>query len=170
MSLTRLVPSLAVIALVIGVSDSSFADEKPIWSDPPFKEFAARLDKLIKEQYPKADRVVDEKEQTLRWSYDTRKFMIHLRNLRGELQEATEQTGPDRGGIICEATIEAGQYLGMAVVPQTFDRHYFQILLMAPNRKDAGAHVFFRLSYPREIDKDFLTKIAETVDKFDSDR
>ncbi|MBI1249687.1 hypothetical protein GC197_17820 [bacterium] len=170
MSLSRLARSVTALVLVLSLAVPLFAEETPTWSDPPFKEFAQKIDKLIKHQYPKADRGLDEKEQTLRWAYDTRKFMVHLPTLTGKWQEASELTGPNRGGILCDMRIHQGEYLGMAQVPQSFDRHYFTVLLMAPYREDADAHVTVRLYYPIDVDKGFLTQFAETVNQFDSER
>ncbi len=147
------------------------ADEKLSWSQPPFQALEENLGSVLKKHYPdiKLERAKTA-AASIRWSHATRKFMIHLPTLTGQWQEATETLGPDRGGIICTAVIREGPHSGMAVVPQTFDRHYFRVLMMAPDREDANAHVVVRLYYPPDVDKAVVSEIAELVQKFDSDR
>lgn len=163
-----LAPGLLLVLLLVS---HGRADERLSWGDPPFQAFSENLGSVIEKYYPNA-RLERPKTsiKTLEWSYKTRKFMVHLPTLTGQWQEATEMLGPDRKGILCTAEIHEGAYMGMAAVPQTFDRHYFKVLMMAPNRKDADAHLIVRLFYPPDIDKAVVSEIAELVQKFDSER
>ena len=149
----------------------SRAEEKLSWDQTPFQTLEEKLGSVLKRHYPDI-KLKRPKSATasVEWSYKTRKFMVHLPTLTGQWQEATETLGPDRDGIICTAVIREGPYAGMAVVPQTFDRHYFHVLMMAPGRDDANAHVVVRLYYPPGTDKAVVSEIAELVQKFDSDR
>ncbi|PQO36874.1 hypothetical protein C5Y96_06830 [Blastopirellula marina] len=166
--LSWLTPGLLLVLVLVS---QGRADEKLTWDDPPFQAFSENLGGVIGKYYPDA-RLERPKasSKSLEWSYKTRKFMVHLPTLTGQWQEASEMLGPDRKGILCTAEIHEGPYVGMAVVPQTFDRHYFKVLMMAPNRKDVGAHLIVRLFYPSDIDKAVVSEIAELVQQFDSER
>ncbi|WDI44155.1 hypothetical protein [Bremerella sp. P1] len=160
--------SLSVLLCLVA---KGFADERLQWDKPPFEAFSQKLSGVIEKYYPDAKlEQPKEPDQHLRWSAKTRKFMVHLPTLTGKWQEAIEMVGPDRKGILCTAHLHEGPYMGMAAVPQTFDRHYFQVLMMAPNRKDVNAHVIVRLYYPSDVDKAFVSEIAELVNQFDSER
>lgn len=159
-----------LLALLILVSPGR-ANDGLTWENPPFRAFSDELGRVIKKYYPEVKLEKGKKpDQPLQWSYNTRKFMLHIPTLTGKWQEAVEMLGPDRKGVLCTAEIHEGPYMGMAVVPQTFDRHYFKLLMLGPSRKDVNAHLIVRLSYPDDADKAFVAELAELVQKFDSER
>lgn len=146
------------------------AEEKPKWSEPQLEDLERKLSRLLHRQYPRLEQDDSMKEEgTLRWDWDTRKFMVHIPSLTGKWQDATEMEGPNRQGILCTAKIHEGRYQGMAITPQTFDRFYFKVLMMTPYRKDIDAHVVVRLYYPPGVDPKFLTEFTKTVRQFSED-
>lgn len=166
--LTRISGSLFIL---LALATCGWAEDRLEWDEAPFQAFSQQLGGVIAKYYPDVQvERPSEKDPFMRWSFKNRKFMVHLPTLTGQWQEAIEMVGPDRKGILCTAHVHEGPYMGMAVVPQTFDRQYFHVLMMAPNRKDVNAHVIVRLYYPKDVDKAFISEIAEVVQKFDSDR
>jgi hypothetical protein len=140
---------------------------QPAQSDDAPKELNAlydRVQKVISTTYPKA---TFERNGTLFTAkYKTRKFMIHLPLKTGEWQEARETEGPDRGGIMCSIQYSKGKFMGAAMVPQTFDRFYYQSHLMAPYNKKLDAHLIAHLNYPANTPPEVLTQWTKTVESF----
>lgn len=55
-------------------------------------------------------------ESSLHFEYDTRVFLVHRVLKTGEWQEAREELGPNRHGILCDIGVVQGLYQGAAVV------------------------------------------------------
>lgn len=139
----------------------------PAQSDDAPKEVTAlydRLSALISASYPKA--TFERNGTVFTAKYNTRKFMIHLPLKTGEWQEAREHEGPDRKGIMCSIQYSKGRFMGAAMVPQTFDRFYYQSLLMAPYNKKLDAHLIAHLNYPANTAPELLTQWSKTVSSF----
>ena len=124
----------------------------------------ASVEKLVLKEYPKA--TVDRTNGFLRITFKTRKFMVHNRLKTGEWQNAVEQEGPDRGGILCSVSAAPGPWMGAAMVPQTFDYRYYQSLLLAPYSKENNCHLTAHLDYPDDIKATFLREFSTTVSQF----
>lgn len=90
--------------------------------------------------------------------------MVHEPLKTGEWQDAFEMKGPNRGGILGDITLEEGPYQGAAEVPQSFDKRYFTMLLMAPDLPALGGHLRVELWYPADVDGGFLRQFRLLVD------
>src|SRR6185436_9507143 len=109
--------------------------------------------------YPKAtSHLLKEK---MHFEHDTRIFIVHEPTKTGEWQDPWETRGPKPGGILCEIERREGKYEGAAVVPQTFDKRYFRVLVMAPYSNKHNAHLYIHLSYPGNVKDDFLKQFTE---------
>jgi hypothetical protein len=151
------------IALAVGlfaISSSARAED-----GPDLKPFAAKLETLVKRHYPQAKFGL--KDQTITFEYKTRKFWIHHATLTGEWQDAFEEIGPQKGGIVGELELRQGPYGGMAAVPQSFDVRYFTTLLTAPYSKKLDHHLYIHLKYPRDVSKEFAAEFDKLVNAFD---
>lgn len=126
--------------------------------------FYSSLRGVFTKHYPAV--TIGTKDRTATFDHDTRLFMIHEAFKTGEWQDAREQRGPKKGGIYCEIASESGPYHGAAVVPQTFDKHYFNVLLLAPYSKRLDRHLHVRLSYPADASKEFLRDFTEAINQF----
>ena len=135
------------------------------WAANDVDAFYARLGAVLSKHYPQG--AISTAEERWRFDANTRLFMIHEPLKTGEWQDAREQRGPKRGGIYCEIVSESGPYLGAAVVPQTFDKRYFTVLLLAPYSKRLDRHLHVLLSYPGDATKDFLREFTEAVNRFE---
>jgi len=62
--------------------------------------------------------------------------------------------------------LRSGKYLGAAMVPQTFDKRYFTLLVMAPYSNARDAHLYTHLSYPADASKIFLSEFTDLVTRF----
>ena len=92
--------------------------------------------------------------------------MIHLPLKTGEWQEAREMEGPDRGGIICALSYQKGKWMGAAMVPQTFEYHYYSSTLSCPYNMKLDMHLESHLSYPANVKAEFLRAYTQIVDAF----
>jgi len=126
--------------------------------------FYSSLGAVFTKHYPAV--TVSAKGETVTFDHRTRLFMIHAPLKTGEWQDAAEQRGPTKGGVYCQIVSERGLYRGAAVVPQTFDKHYFTVLLLAPYSKRLDRHLHVLLSYPADASKEFLREFTDTVNKF----
>src|SRR5262249_5079835 len=80
----------------------------------------------------------------------------------------TRGTGASEGGgIYADIELRAGEYGGMAAVPQSFDKRYFTLLLTAPHSRKLDHHLYIHLKYPRDVPKDFLKEFERLVDGFE---
>jgi hypothetical protein len=134
--------------------------------DERLKTFFDAVNGLVEKHYPKAQ--VASAEGEIRFSFDTRRFMIHNPTKDGEWQDAAEEIGPGKRGVWGEATVETGRYEGQAVVPQEFDKHYFKIWMAAPYAAKLDRHLLVHLKYPRNAPKDFLKEFSELVATFET--
>src|SRR5262245_59266843 len=100
---------------------------------PDLKPLLEPVRKVVHKYYPKAQ--VTLKDDTIHFEFNTRKFMIHDPTLTGEWQDAYEEPGPQKGGIYGDIEFRPGEYGGMAAVPQTFNKHYFNLFMTAPHSK-----------------------------------
>jgi hypothetical protein len=138
------------------------ADDSP---KPDLKPLLEEVRKLVEKHYPKA--TVTLKDQTIQFEFNTRKFMIHEPTLTGEWQDAREEAGPKKGGIYGRIEFRPGEYMEMVAVPQTYDKHYFLVLLTAQSSKKLDHHLFVYLSYPRDASKEFLKEFEGLVYGFE---
>jgi hypothetical protein len=128
----------------------------------------SRLERLYPElrtlflrHYPQVtSHLLDEK---IHFEQDTRVFIVHESLKTGEWQDPRETRGPKRGGILCDLELREGKYNGAAVVPQTFDKRYFKLLVMAPYSQKHNAHLYLHLCYPSNVSDDFLKQFTEQV-------
>jgi len=152
-----LIPFVAIIFLALA-TPSHCAKTTP--EDKLMEDVQA----LLLEFYPKAK--CTKKDDTLECRFNTRTFMIHHAYKTGEWQEAVPQEGPNRGGILCTISHARGPWMGAAMVPQTFEYRYFSTLLMAPYNKSIDTHLTANLSYPDNVQKQFLTRYNKLIASF----
>jgi len=150
------------LCCLLGAARRTAADDAP---KPDLKPLLKEVRKVVEKHYPKA--TVTLKDQTIHFEFNTRKFMIHEPTLTGEWQDAHEEPGPQKGGIYADIELRAGQYMGMATVPQSFDKRYFTLLLTAPHSRKLDHHLYIHLKYPRDVPKDFLKEFERLVDGFE---
>jgi hypothetical protein len=123
-----------------------------------------QLEDLFLRYYPNAN--IDRKTGQFRAQFNIRKFMIHHALKTGEWQEAQEQDGPNRKGIICGISYASGAFGGAAVVPQTFNNRYFESLLMAPYNKKLNMHLVAHLDFPDDTAHEFLSAFNKIINSF----
>ncbi|HYS53472.1 MAG TPA: hypothetical protein VER58_06900 [Thermoanaerobaculia bacterium] len=141
------------------------AQHRPISSQSPnLERLLTAVQKLVNSYYPKAQVTLD--GQVIHFESNTRKFMIHEPLLTGEWQDAREETGPQKSGIYGDVELRSGVYAGQAGVPQTFDKRYFTLLVMAPYDPVHDQHLYVRVKYPYDISHRFLEDFRRLVNQF----
>jgi hypothetical protein len=136
-------------------------------SKPDLTRLSKQLEKLVVKHYPKAEYYWTCDERTMHFEHNTRVFMIHEPDKLGDLQDAREERGPRKGGILCDIEVREGKYHGAADVPQEFDKRYFTLYLAAPYSKKLNRHLYIRLKYPKDVSEDFLKEFKQLVNGFD---
>jgi hypothetical protein len=156
---------LVLTSLVLGLVMSSArgADEATL-QNPALKQFYSELQTLFRRHYPKATSHL--LKDQIHFEHDTRVFIVHEPLKTGEWQDPWEERGPKRGGILCDIVLQKGKYQGAAEVPQTFDKRYFKVLLLASYSAKEDAHVHVLLSYPANVSNDFLKEFTQLVNDF----
>lgn len=130
---------LCLVVTVVGAAVNGRAGASSSASGPPvvLSKLASRLDPILQRYYPRAKVTIE--SSRVAFEYDTRVFLVHSALKTGEWQEAREIKGPDRNGILCTIELREGRYDGAAILPQTFNEHYFQTMVMQAPTRD-GAH------------------------------
>ncbi len=52
-------------------------------------------------------------------------------------------------------------------MPQTFDYHYFKLLLLAPYSKKYDCCLIVKLSYPSDAKADFIESLSNLANEFE---
>jgi len=163
---TKHTPWLILLSLVCALvtAPTKAAEDEPLQT-PALKRFYSELRTLLRKHYPKAtSHLLKDK---IHFEHDTRVFIVHEAYKTGEWQDPWEERGPKPGGILCDITLQKGQYQGAAVAPQTFDKRYFKVLLMAPYSPKRDVHLYVHLSYPGNVRTDFLKEFTDLVNGFE---
>jgi len=163
---TKHTPWLLLLSLVCAlVAVPTRAVELETLHNPALERFYSELRTLFRKHYPKAtSHLLKDK---IHFEHDTRVFIVHEAYKTGEWQDPWEERGPKPGGILCDITLQKGQYQGAAVAPQTFDKRYFKVLLMAPYSSKRDVHLYVHLSYPGNVSTDFLKEFTDLVNGFE---
>ena len=161
MQLRFVVP--AMCCLLAGAGHAR-ADDAP---KPDLKPLLAEVRKLVEKHYPKAN--VTLTGQTIHLEFNTRKFLVHDLNRAGnEWQDASEEPGPQPGGIYGDIELRQGKYGGAARVPQDFNERYFTLYHAAPYSKKLDRHLYIHLKYPGNVPKEFLKDFKRLTDGFEA--
>ncbi|MDB6033705.1 MAG: hypothetical protein JWM16_4043 [Verrucomicrobiales bacterium] len=155
---------LAFFLCMLGANAADGPPDAPL-INPRLKRLQVELQTLFKNHYPKITSHAI--KDTIYFEHDTRIFLIHDRYLTGEWQDPHEARGPKAGGIMCGITLEKGPYNGQAVTPQTFEKFYFQILLLSPYSAKYDVHLIANLCYPRNPPLDFIKEFTALVNNFE---
>lgn len=158
----RLPAALVALGCLFGAAGPAAADDAP---PPDLKRLHEAVRTLVEKYYPKAK--VTLADQAIAFEFNTRKYMIHEPLLSGEWQDAHEEVGPQKGGVVGSLELQAGPYGGQAAVPQAIDKRYFTLLLLAPYSKKLDQHLYVHLKYPRDASKEFVKEFEGLVNGFD---
>lgn len=127
--------------------------------------FYPELRTLFLRYYPKVtSHLLDEK---IHFEQDTRVFILHEPQKTGEWQDPSETRGPKPGGVFCDIELREGKYNGAAGLPQTFDKRYFKVLVMAAYSQKHNAHLYLHLYYPDNARDEFLKQFSELVNDWE---
>jgi len=144
---------------IVGVSRARGSDEVR-----PLERLYEQIKVAVAKYYPDANTELT--KDTIHFQTRARRFMIHEQLRTGEWQDARETIGPQRGGVVGNMELRAGQYLGPAVLPQAFDKRYFTLLVMAPYSTARNVHLYTHLLYPADVSKMFLSEFTNLVTRF----
>lgn len=161
--MTRSTFLLHLVAILAAFTPLHAADEAPP-QNPALRRFANELRMLVLRHYPEASsHLLGDK---VHFEYNTRPFIVHEATKTGEWQDPWEERGPKLGGIQGSLVLQKGRYAGAAAVPQTFDKRYFKILMLAPYPQEKDVHLVVHLAYPRNVKPEFLEQFTALVNDF----
>ena len=164
---TKHTPRLLLLSFVCAlIAAPTSAAEGETLQNPALERFYSELRTLFRKYYPKATSHL--LKDTIHFEHDTRVFLVHEPLKTGDWQDPRETRGPKPGGIVCDITLQKGEYRGAAVVPQTFDKRYFKVLVMASYSPKRDVHIYVHLSYPGNVSTDFLKEFADLVNGFET--
>lgn len=141
--LTRLVVAIAILLLAflqVGAEESQIQGQR-------FGTFYREIETLVKRHYPEATCRLS--GNIISFEFDTQPFLVHFPLKTGEWQEAREVKGPKQKGILGSVELRKGRYHGAALLPQTFDSHYYSDMVSAPYSKACDSHLNVHLLVPR---------------------
>ena len=142
-----------------------FAEEETL-QDPRLKDIYREIRTLVKRFYPEAATYL--LKNKIQFEFNTRPYIIHVALKTGEWQDPWEERGPKKDGILGTIEIRKGQYMGAAVVPQTFDRKYYSIMLMAPYSQKYDCHLYVHLYIPKSgRNPEFIKEFTEQINGFE---
>ena len=164
---TKHTPWLLLLSFVCAlIAAPTSAAEGETLQNPALERFYSELRTLFRKHYPKATSHL--LKDQIHFEHDTRVFLVHEPLKTGDWQDPRETRGPKPGGILCDITLQKGEYRGAAVVPQTFDKRYFKVLVMASYSPKRDVHIYVHLSYPGNVGTDFLKEFADLVNGFET--
>ena len=132
--------------------------------NPALKRYYSELRTLFQRHYPKStSHLLRDK---IHFEHDTRVFIVHEAYKTGEWQDPWEERGPNPGGIHCDLVLQKGPDEGAAMLPQTFDKRYYKVLVMARYSAKHDAHIYVHLAYPQNVSSEFLRQFGTLVDDF----
>jgi len=158
--------TILIIILSLGHTLSAESNDVKNAQDPRLKNIYSEVRSLIRRHYPEAtSHFLGAK---IHFESNTRVFLIHVPLKTGEWQDPLEERGPKKGGILGEIELRNGKYGGAAVVPQTFDRRYYEVMLMAPYSEAHDCHLYVHLYVPRlDRNSEFIKLFSELVNDFE---
>ena len=114
---TKHTPWLLLLSFVCALiaAPTSAAEDEPLQS-PALKRFYSELRTLFRTHYPKATSHL--LKDTIHFEHDTRVFLVHEPLKTGDWQDPRETRGPKPGGILCDITLQKGEYRGPADIRQ----------------------------------------------------
>jgi hypothetical protein len=123
---------------------------------------------LVRRHYP--DATAHRLGDKIHFESNTRIFIVHEPLKTGEWQDPWEERGPKKGGVYCDVVYRPGRYSGAAAVPQTFDKRYFSLLVLAPYSERFDAHLYVHLKMPAhsEPPAEFREKLTAMLDGFEA--
>jgi hypothetical protein len=153
-----------VIASIVILAQPYLGIEESTAQEQALQQVYSELDALFRRYYPNV--TSEALNDAIHFEYNTRVFLIHEPLKTGEWQDARGVRGPNRGGILCDVELRKGRYAGAAAVPQTFDKHYFNLLVAAPYSVSRDTHLYVHLYYPADARTDFLAQFSTIVEGF----
>lgn len=141
------------------------ADSAPSAQPKWFVEFYHSVRQIVVEHYPQATtHLLNNK---IHFEYKTRVFIVHKQRKIGEWRDPVEERGPDKGGLLGDIELREGKYNGQAGVPQTFDKHYFQVTVLAPYSERCNCYLYVHLLCPQDVDPEFFKRLTNEIASLD---
>lgn len=117
------------------------------------------FENLTKEFYAKAK--LKKAKDTIHAEYKVRPWEINTAS-------NVFEDGPNWGGILYDVKLQSGPYAGVHVVPKKFNEYStFHVELFAPYSKKFDCHLLSRISYPFDVNQEFLKRFKKLVEDFE---
>lgn len=124
-----------------------------------WQKLSSMFENLTKEYFAAAK--LKKGKDSIRAEYKVRPWEI---NTASKVYE----DGPNWGGILYDVKLQSGPYAGVHVVPKKFNEYsVFSVELFAPYSKKFDCHLLSRISYPFDVNQDFLKRFKKLVEDFE---
>ena len=134
---------------------------------PSLDRFSIKMKQMLETKYPKIEQSTASGAR--QFNYNTMIFQIHIPLKTGEWQKAVQELGPQRKGILCRYKLIPGKYMGAAMLPQTFNHHYYQIYSVAPYSAKHNCYLQASLYYPEaDTDPEILRGFRDLTKNFEA--
>ena len=158
--------AILLIAFIFAQSLPASSDHEDAPQDRRLKDLYSEIQQLAMRYYPEA--TFHFIGTNIHFESDTRTYIIHVPLKTGEWQDPRAVRGPKKGGILGTIELRDGRYGGAAAVPQNFDRHYYEVMLMASYSKKYDCHLLTKLYVPRLKKNDaFIKEFTELINNFE---
>jgi len=149
-----------------------FASINYIWA----QDINSKTTKLSEEIIPIIKKYLPNYETETKYgriyiSYNTRQFMVHRPYKTGKWQNAKEDIGPEKGGIVLWFFITDEKYSGAAMIPlcATTDMYLFKETSIIKYSEKYNCYITAAIKAPRYDEKKELTKeLIEILSNFEN--
>ena len=166
----RRLPMSCALLLVLAAAPAVPAEDAERPAAPTFdiERFYRDVRQLVRRHYP--DATAHRLGNKIHFEQDTRVFLVHEALKTRQWQDPSEERGPRTGGVLGDIEYRAGRYRGQATVPQTIDKRYFRLLLLAPHSDRLGGYLYVHLKLPGQgtPPEGFVPKLTALVNGFEA--
>jgi hypothetical protein len=118
-----------------------------------------KMEALVRKYYPKAK--INKTKSMMHFEFKVRQYDIP--------QTYTVEPGPDWDGILGNIEIREGRLNDEDTVEKKLNQYsYYNVIELQPNSTKASRHLKTRLSYPFNVQPDFLANFKTLIRNFDS--
>ncbi len=144
--------------------------------DSALDDLHAQLEPLFRKYYPKVT-TCNRHRNGVRFDFGLTTYEFPYEGPRLGKHSASTRTGPKKGGIECGLSINKGRYSGQLAMwspgqtgtlgPLIHDEEFYKTLFMAPYSEKLDAWLWVVLSYPSDVNEQFLREFVATITSFE---
>ncbi len=158
--LTKCSPYLLmlVIIAITSCSTRAFGKDEAMVGQIAMEDLENKLEPLVLQFYPKAK--IKKTATSFHFEFKTKPYDIP--------QTDTIEQGPDWKGILGDLSLKSGHLPEEQTIEQKLNQYsYYSVMQLRPNSPSQDCHLESRLSYPFDVQPDFLQTFKQHCRNFD---